>query len=218
MHIKPGQFLVLCEKPLPDYYQLDMNKFIILSKFPTLNDQEDEILFLNPSGNWIEKINYNRKWLEGEDYRYPSLEKINPLLYENVPENWGPCTHRDGATPGYENSIFSKLEIKQSELSASPNPFSPDQDGFDDVTIISGTIPESSSRIKAEIYDIRGRLIRVLKDNRFSGSHFNLVWDGKDGSGRMARIGIYIIFLQALNDRVGIIRELKTTVVLAQNL
>jgi len=57
-----------------------------------------------------------------------------------------------------------------------------------------------------------------LKDNQFSGSHFNLVWDGRDGKGSIARIGIYIIFIQALNDRLGVLREMRTMVVLAQKL
>lgn len=86
------------------------------------------------------------------------------------------------------------------------------------MTIISGEIPEKSARIKAEVFDTRGRLIQTLKDNRFSGSQFNLVWDGRDGKGRIARIGIYIIFIQALNDRLGVLREMRTTVVLAQKL
>jgi len=218
IYLKPGEFIVLSEDSLSGFYQLEREKLIILDEFPTLNDSEDEIVLLNPAGSWIERFRYNRKWLEGEDYRLASLERINPLLYENLAENWGPCINVTGATPGEKNSIYSKLETSASGLTASPNPFSPDQDGYDDVTIISGQIPETNARIKAEIYDIRGRLIRILKDNRFSGSHFNMVWDGRDKSGRMARIGIYIIYFQALNDRLGVLREMKTTVVLAHKL
>jgi flagellar hook assembly protein FlgD len=133
-------------------------------------------------------------------------------------ENWGPCVEQSGATPGRINSIYSEVRKGQSKVITSPNPFSPNSDGIDDVTIISGEIPEKSARIRAEVYDIRGRLIQTLKDNRFSGSQFNLVWDGKDVNGRIARIGIYIIFIQALNDRLGVLREMKTTVVLAQKL
>jgi hypothetical protein len=218
IYLKPGEFLVLSEDTLSELYRLKMEKFIILDKFPTLNDHEDEIILLNPTGSWIERLKYSRQWLEGEDYKLPSLERINPILYENIAENWGPCVNSIGATPGEQNSIFSELEKGASDLTASPNPFSPDLDGYDDVTIISGRIPETSARIKAEIYDVRGRLIRILKDNRFSGSHFNLVWDGRENSGRIARIGIYIIYFQALNDRLGVLREMKTTVILAQKL
>jgi hypothetical protein len=218
MYLKQGEFIVLSEDTLPEFYGLKMKKMIILNKFPTLNDQEDEISLLNPAGSWIEKIIYDRQWLEGEEYRSPSLERINPGLYANKAENWGPCIHSNGATPGKQNSIYSKLTHWNSELRVSPNPFSPDQDGNDDVAIISGKIPVNSAKIKAEIYDIRGRLIRILKDNAFSGSHFDLVWDGKDLNGTNARIGIYIVYIQALNDRLGVLREMKTTVVLVHKL
>jgi hypothetical protein len=156
--------------------------------------------------------------LEGEELRSPSLERINPLLYENKSENWGPCIDQNRATPGNINSIFSELNMGESNIIASPNPFSPNSDGVDDVTIISGIIPERSARIWAEVYDIRGRLIQSLMDNRFTGSRFNLVWDGRDKNGRIARIGIYIVYIQALNDLIGVLQEMRTTVVLAQKL
>ena len=105
---------------------------------------------------------------------------------------------------------------REAGITAFPNPFSPNSDGVDDVTIISGEIPERSARIKAEVYDTHGRLIQILRDNRFSGSQFNLVWDGRDENGRIARIGIYIVYIQVLNDLIGVLREMRTTVVLAQ--
>lgn len=218
IYLDSGEFIVLSEDTLSEFYQLQIKKMVILNKFLTLNDQDDEIILIDPSGSWKEKVRYERDWLEGEEFRSPSLERINPLLYENKAENWGPCIDQVGATPGRENSIFSELKKGETGAMASPNPFSPNADGIDDVTIISGEIPEKSARIKAEVFDTHGRLIQTLKDNRFSGSQFNLVWDGRDGKGRIARIGIYIIFIQALNDRLGVLREMRTTVVLAQKL
>ncbi|TFH02797.1 MAG: hypothetical protein E4H13_00855 [Calditrichales bacterium] len=116
------------------------------------------------------------------------------------------------------NSIFSEITSAAPYLRAAPDPFSPDGDGIDDVTIISGEITLNNARINAHIFDINGRLIQTLRDNRFNGNQINLVWDGKDSDGRLARIGIYLVFVQALNDRDGILKEMKTTVVLAQKL
>jgi len=218
IYLDSGEFVVISKDSLHEFYQLQLKKMVILNKFPILNDQDDEIILIDPAGSWREKVRYEQKWLEGEEFRSPSLERINPLLYEDKSENWGPCIAQSGGTPGIENSIYSDLRSGVTSVIASPNPFSPNADGIDDVTIISGRIPETSARIKAEVYDTRGRLIYILIDNRFSGSHFNLVWDGRDKMGRIARIGIYIIFIQVLNDRLGVLREMKTTVVLAQKL
>ena len=217
-YLQSGEYIVIGKESVTQFYQIQTEKLIILDKFLSLNDQEDELILINPSGSLLERIQYDRQWLKNEDYKCPSLERINPLLYENSSENWGPCIAYSGSTPGEKNSIFSELVFNQYELTASPNPFSPDKDGYEEVTIISGEIPESNVQIKVEIYDIRGRLIRRLKDNNYNGSHLNLLWDGKDNDGKIARIGIYIIYLQVLNDRKGLLREMKTTVVLAKKL
>ena len=157
-------------------------------------------------------------WLEGYESQSVSLERINPSLYENKSENWGPSVSMVGATPGKRNSIYSDLSAKTAKVEVSPNPFSPDEDGFEDHTIISGTIPDKSARIKIQIFDIKGRKIKTLQDNNFTGSTFNVVWDGKDENNQNARMGIYIVYVQILNDRNGVIRELKTSVVLAHKL
>jgi hypothetical protein len=216
IYLNSGEYIVISDKLLPEFYQIEIEKMVILNKFPTLNDPDDQIMLIDPLGIWKEKVRYEREWLEGEEFRFPSLEKIHPLLPENQAENWGPSVDMVGASPGRKNSIFSELSYGKTVVMTSPNPFSPNADGYDDVTIISGEIPDKSTRIRAEVYDTRGRLINTLIDNRFSGSHFNFVWDGRDEKGRIARIGIYIIFIQALNDRLGVLREMRTTVVLAQ--
>jgi hypothetical protein len=218
VYLHPEQMKVISTNNVANKYGIEDTLVVILNHFIKLNDLEDEIFLLEPGGGWKEHIVYSKKWLEGYDSRNVSLERINPNLYENHRENWGPCVSVYGGTPGKSNSIFAPLTDRKERINADPNPFSPDGDGFEDITIISGELPETSARIKVQIFDIRGRLIRTLKDNSFSGSRFNVVWDGKDTHGTMARMGIYIIFVQALNERKGVIREIKSTVVLAHKL
>lgn len=216
--ILPGAFAVLCADTISDFYGLVDEQMIIPDNFPNLNNTGDVIELLQPAGSWVEKIRYDIDWLHNADYRFPSLERINPNLYENKSENWGPSTDRYGASPGRLNSIFSDLDNNTRQLTASPNPFSPDGDGFDDTTIISGMIGENYARVRVSVFDISGRLIRTLVENQYSGSHFNLVWDGRDQNGNVVRIGIYIVFVQAINDRLGVLHELKTSVVLAKRM
>jgi hypothetical protein len=216
--IWPGQFKVFSADSLSQFYALSDSLIILVKNFLTLNNSTDQISLLEPGGMRKERIHYSISWLEGQESRLVSLERINPLLYENKAENWGPSVSGSGATPGQENSIYSNLQKKELLLYVNPNPFSPNADGIEDVAIISGELPEMSARIKVQIFNIKGYPIRTLQDNCFTGSRFNIIWDGKDDQGRIARMGIYIIFLQALNDWRGIIREFKTTVVLAQKL
>jgi hypothetical protein len=219
VYLYPQQLKVMSAGSVLTRYNVADSLVIVLPKFLNLNNDEDDLTLLEPGGRWLERMHYEADWLQDEDLRRQvSLERINPLLAENKQENWGPAVAVEGATPAAINSIYSPVKRGRQQIMVSPNPFSPDGDGYQDVAIISGEIPENSARIRVQIFDLKGRLIRTLQENRFSGRYFNLAWDGQDGSGRLARIGIYIIFMQVLNERAGVLREMKSTVVLAQKL
>lgn len=51
------------------------------------------------------------------------------------------------------------------------------------------------SELTLKIYDVRGRLVRTLADKtpQVSGE---ITWDGKDNSGNIVRVGIYILYLK----------------------
>ena len=57
-----------------------------------------------------------------------------------------------------------------------------------------------------------------LRNNRPSGAEGSVIWDGKNDDGHVARIGIYIVYLEALNASKGVIVSHKETVVLAAKL
>jgi len=44
-----------------------------------------------------------------------------------------------------------------------------------------------------------------LSNSLASGSSGSVIFDGKDDSGDALRIGIYIIFLEAINERAGVV-------------
>jgi hypothetical protein len=103
-------------------------------------------------------------------------------------------------------------------LSASPNPFSPDGDGNEDVTIIQYDLPLTTAFVSLKIFDVMGREIRDLLNAAPSGSHREVIWDGRKNDGERASMGVYIMFLEALNQRMGVIKQVKNTVVVAGKL
>jgi hypothetical protein len=105
-----------------------------------------------------------------------------------------------------------------SSISVNPNPFSPDNDGFEDCTIINYSLKIPFSQVNIKIYDSRGRLVRVLANNMASGSTSSVIFNGLGDDGLPLRMGIYIIFLEALNNITGQNEILKTTVVVARKL
>jgi hypothetical protein len=216
--VYPGHYIIVAADTLSEFYDIDDSLVIVLQDFPSLHNREDRVVLLSPGGGWQEIVHYHSEWLAPREAEVVSLERINPALYSNDCNNWGPCAERDGATPGRSNSLFTKVKAVKSGVEIKPNPFSPDNDGFDDVTVISGSIPESSATIRIRIYDIKGRLIRTLVKEQYSAGTFDFIWDGKDNQERTARIGIYILFIEALNGTKHVLWEFKTTVVLAQRL
>lgn len=74
-------------------------------------------------------------------------------------------------------------------LAVQPNPFNPR-------TTIR-FIARETGRVRAEIFDLRGRLVRVLFDESFRAAVHDQDWDGTDGAGHAVASGTYIVRLSA---------------------
>jgi flagellar hook assembly protein FlgD len=48
-----------------------------------------------------------------------------------------------------------------------------------------------------KVYDVKGRLVRSLADDRRAAGHHTLTWDGRTAGGRMAASGVYYLRLEA---------------------
>jgi outer membrane protein assembly factor BamB len=70
-----------------------------------------------------------------------------------------------------------------------PNPFNPS-------TTIRFTLGEAA-RVRLGIYDVSGRLVRVLLDDRRGAGSHNEMWDGTDHAGRGVSSGVYFYRLEA---------------------
>jgi hypothetical protein len=118
-----------------------------------------------------------------------SLERISP-----DEEEWFCCIDSNKSTPGKKNSVSVEYSDKI-QLKISPNPFSPDGDGFEDEVTFQYTLPQMSE-LTFKIYDVRGRLIKTLMEDepQVAGE---IIWDGRDDENRMVRVGIYIVLAEA---------------------
>jgi len=57
-----------------------------------------------------------------------------------------------------------------------------------------------------------------LANSQASDSYGSVIIDGIDDSGEALRIGIYIIFLEVINEGSGVVENMKTVVVVARKL
>ena len=110
---------------------------------------------------------------------------------------------------------------------ASPNPFTPNGDGKNDVTKIEffvGNLAQPVSilgkelrKLSIKIYDLNGRLIKSLVDD-YTGANAYIVdngieWDGRDDGGKIVRPGVYVYQIRLDTDNGG--EYLSKTVVVA---
>jgi hypothetical protein len=69
-----------------------------------------------------------------------------------------------------------------------PNPFRPP-------TTVSYELAEAG-RVSLRIYDLQGRVVRVLVDDRQSRQRHTVGWDGRDAAGREVASGVYFYRLE----------------------
>jgi len=90
------------------------------------------------------------------------------------------ATAVDGSAAGIP-AVFHLAPVR-------PNPFNPS-------TEIRFDLPEPGI-VRLAIYDISGRLVRVLHDGRESAGSHSSVWNGTDHAGRPVAPGVYLLRLE----------------------
>ena len=203
-----------------DYLRDISSHVIVKSNLSGLNNTGDSIILSDQTGRIIDSLFYSPSWHNPEidDVNGRSLERINPLLPSTDKRNWSSSANFLGGTPGRKNSIFTMTVQTSAALSFSPNPFSPDGDGYEDVTILSYQLTSTVGLIRIRIFDSVGRLVRILANNEPAGAQGEIIWDGMNDNRERVRIGIYIILFETLDSFGKTIEMLKSTVVVATRL
>ena len=63
-------------------------------------------------------------------------------------------------------------------------------------TVIAFDLPQPSA-VRAALYDVSGRLVRVLADEPLTAGKHQRTWDRRDGAGRSVSSGVYFLRLEA---------------------
>ncbi len=211
--IPAGGFVVLSQADLSAEI-MDVNvPCVVFDRFPRLNNDGDSVVLFDVAGSIHERVDYDSWWSGSNGI---SIERINPHGPSDDVENWSASVSASGSTPGKRNSLFAIHVLNTAELSASPNPFSPDGDGFEDVTEISYKLPMTTANTNLRIYDVSGRLIRSLKGANPSGSQGQVFWDGLNNGLRPVPAGLYIIYIEGVCQSTGQFASAKCTVALTR--
>lgn len=216
----PGEYVVLTESPEAvqiQYTTTNSDGFVKLADLPGYNDDKGHVFLLDKQQNIIDNFAYD------EDMQFAllatnegvSLERINFNRPTDDKTNWHSASQLVGfATPAYENSQFMVLEDITDDVKIEPEVFSPDNDGFEDVTNISFIFNEPGYVANIKIYDSKGRLIKYLANNKLLGIDGIISWDGLDDKDQKAPVGIYIVYIEIF-DLDGNVKQYKKSLVVA---
>lgn len=197
-------------------------KVYVLNKSSlNLNNDEDEIVIYDLNGDLQDSMKYSDKWHNPNISisKGISLEKINTNFISKDRNNWSSSINILGGTPSKINSVFKDgIEITQNKVEIQPNPFSPNDDGFEDNTLIKISSEFNTALLRIRIFDKNGRIRKNLINNKAITNHYEIFWDGKDDEGKTLNTGIYIVFVELIDDSNGAIKSYKVPVVIAKKI
>jgi hypothetical protein len=205
--IFPGEYLVLTDDiaGVKDFYSTtNPNGFLEMSSFPSLNNDDGTVALSRISDNtFIDKMVYSTAlhFALLNDLDGVSLERINYERPSNDKTNWNSASSNVGfGTPAYRNSQFSPLvETQLGNVTISPEVFSPDGDGFDDVVNFGYAFDSPGFTGTLSIYDSNGRLVSYVGRGLLLGTSGQYSWDGINEQGEKAQLGIYVFVMDAFS-------------------
>jgi hypothetical protein len=195
--IAPDSFILLAADSTIyfDYVPVTARVFIYEDDFPTLNNAGDSLAIFDPTGMSVERVDFRANWGGAGGV---SLERIAAASAANDPANWGSSVDSSGATPCRENSrAVDFLTGGDQMLTLTPNPFTPNGDNRDEEMIIQYELSYPSAILDVKIFDVQGRIVRTLADNKSVGTGGFERWDGTDNQGRRLPSGLYVIYAEA---------------------
>lgn len=218
----PGQYVVLTED-LPyllNAYPQTVAERALQTDLPSYNNGEGVVVLLAAGGDTLERFAYDDD-LHFEllnDLEGVSLERVDPARPAEDRTNWHSAAELAGwATPGFLNSQYSEAPRPTADLTIEPAIFSPDNDGFQDLLTVSYRFEQPGFTGTLTVFDLAGRPVRELLNNALLGVEGAVSWDGIRDDGSKARIGPYVLVLEAY-DLQGEVERIRRTVTLAHRL
>ena len=217
--LKPREYLVITEDKnniLNTYLKAVGDRIFEMSVLPTYYDDLGNVVLLAPDSKVIDQLDYTE---DMHSVLIPkkegvSIEKINPDLRTNDPNNWTSASKDAGyATPGYANSQFIPLGISNDDISIEPQLITPNGDGDKDFMLISIRNDKLGALRNIIVFDVMGREVKRLLKNSYTGSNTFVQWDGTDETNNPLPIGHYIIWLEAIDKSGSVVYYKKKVVV-----
>jgi len=195
---------------------------ILTTGWTTLNNESATVVLTNSGKDTIyDELTYNVKWQNPlvKNPKGVALERINPDLPTQDADSWhSAASEVNYGTPGYKNSQYREINTVEKTdklVWTEPESFSPDNDGIDDVCFIHYKTDASGYVANVIILNAIGVKVLQLASNILLSSEGFLTWDGHTEKGKIANVGIYVLYFEMFNPKTGSRKELKLPIVVS---
>ncbi len=131
-------------------------------------------------GNQIRSLDNNQRV---QHYSFLVNGSVSGVVLD--PSDWVLCQINYGGTSDVPGVDTGKARL----LANVPNPFNPS-------TMINYELPDDA-QVRVSVYDLSGRLVRVLEEGSRSAGQHSVRWDGRDSQGSAQASGMYFVRLNA---------------------
>ncbi|MDD4155943.1 MAG: lamin tail domain-containing protein [Candidatus Cloacimonetes bacterium] len=158
----------------------------IFTGLKNLNNTGELLIFKDYDKNIFESFPYYSDWSFEKGV---STERISVILNPSS-QNWTPSLQQ--STPGQINSVNMNIIPTNNSFVIENNPFSPYRNEH---CIIHIKVPQQKVKTKINIYDLKGRKIKLLADNIISSGNYTYLWNGTNDANKKLLPGAYPILV-----------------------
>ena len=212
------QYIAFTANPenIKQLYHCPNPENLLLLNIPAMNDDKGTVVLTDSLGARVDEVGYSDKMhyallasTEGV-----SLERVNPDMASDKASSWQSASQLSGfATPAAKNSCYREFEEVGARVTIDPELFSPDGDGYHDVTYIRLKLAEPGWNATITIYDSKGREVRKLLNNALVDIDGEIVWNGLTNNNQLAEMGIYVVLVEMFHLNGEVLKEKKVVVV-----
>ena len=175
-----------------------------LNALPTYANGEGTVIIALKDSTVIDRFDYTEKMHNTflNNVKGVSLERRSFDLGTQNESNWHSAAKSAGyGTPTYKNSQSYDFLYNEGDITVEPTLFSPDADGYNDVTNISYQFENCDYTGNIFIYDAQGRLVKRLERNAILGCHGVFSWDGTNEAKARCQIGNYVVYMEVFDTK-----------------
>lgn len=217
--LQPGAYALLSTSKtgVTDFYaDAAVNTFVVMESLPTYSNENGTVLLKSRLGSIIDVMSYT------EDQHNPLLNYVAGVSLERISfdrssddvKNWQSASQTTGfASPGYKNSAHVDDIAIEEEILIDPEVFSPDGDGYNDVTSLRWSFSEAGYTMNIHIYSSSGQPVRHLVKSELVSPSGAVSWNGMDEDGNKVPTGIYVVYAEIFNLEGKVSRFKKPVVV-----